>query len=690
MQSARPRFVLPRERSCDVEPIHVPGAIQPHGLLLLFDAASETLAHWAGDVDLFLGVMPEVGNPAGKLLGLRLRNLVGQRLLIAGEEAIYVGLINPPGRAPLSASVSRTGSFISVELEPAGDESSPAAILERVRSVSDRMIAISSLLGAYDVAVAHIRAITGYDHVMVYRFLPDGSGSVVAEARAPDVTALLDHRFPASDIPAQARDLYRRNLIRVIPDVSYEPAPLRPASAIQIDMSHGVLRSVSPIHLQYLENMGVGASMSVSILVKGELWGLIACHHRVARGIMAESRLLCRHVGTALSAFILSFGHAENARRSAECAVALENTLKSLSGATDPERTLRSSANQLATLVGSGGFALLAGGELVAGAGALPEAGLLSELALQVEAELADHESFATDRLGERLNDAPMVLAEASGVLAVRVEASRPLLALWVRPEQVEEISWAGDRRVKDAAIDPLRTLTPRKSFATWRETVRGHSRPWTRHEIDVVEQFQARAEFIMQRHRLKQLNQELAEANAALSELVTTDALTGLPNRRLFDERLAGAWQRALREQSSIAIVTIDVDQFKKYNDRFGHPAGDECLRQVAAAIGAGHREVDVGARLGGEEFGLLLPDTDADAAAVVAERVRLAVEQLGLAHPMNSGGVVTISLGIAAGTPAQWEDTTGLIRAADEALYIAKDMGRNRTCTANPKRST
>ena len=189
-----------------------------------------------------------------------------------------------------------------------------------------------------------------------------------------------------------------------------------------------------------------------------------------------------------------------------------------------------------------------------------------------------------------------------------------------------------------------------------------------------------------MQRHRLKQVNQELGQANAALSCLATTDALTGLPNRRLFDERLTAAWQRARREQSSIALVAIDVDHFKNYNDRFGHPAGDECLKQVAAAISAGHREVGGGARLGGEEFGLLLPDIDADAAIIVAERVRSAVERLGLEHPLNPGGRVTISLGIAAGSPAHWSDPSDLVRAADEALYEAKTSGRNKICTATP----
>lgn len=688
MQSASPLPVSLPKPSCDAEPIHIPRSIQPHGLLLLFDVATHTLAHWAGDADRLLGIEPAVGLRADELLGAPLDELIGSRLLVAGEEAACVGSIKPVGREPLTATVSRTGCFISIELEPAGDVGNTTAALERVRAVSDEIGAMPTLADAYDRAASNIRAITGYDRVMVYEFLTDGSGSVVAEARSPDVTAYMHHRFPASDIPVQARDLYRRNLVRVIPDVSYIPAALRPESgAAPIDMSHCVLRSVSPVHLQYLKNMGVGASMSVSLVVGGKLWGLIACHHRSARNVSADARLLCRHVGTSLSAFILSFAHAENALRNALSSAALEDVLKSLRAASDPEHTLRSSAEQLARLVDCGGFALLADGELVGGTGRLPNARQLHELAPLLEERLVGRESFATDRLGEVFADAPAMFARASGALAVRVDASRPLLAVWLRPEQVEEISWAGNPRVKEVATEPLKKLTPRRSFATWREMIRGRSRPWTWHETNVVELFRGRSEYTIQRHRLKLLVQELGEANAILSTLATTDALTGLPNRRLFDDRSTTAWKRAIRDRSCLAVIAIDIDYFKKYNDRFGHPAGDECLKQVAAAIDGGHRQVDVAARLGGEEFGMLLPDIDARGAAVLAERVRVAVERLRLDHPLNDTGIVTISLGIAAGLPAQWGDPARLMNAADQALYEAKASGRNRVCTATPQ---
>lgn len=672
------------EPTCATEPIHVPGSIQSHGLLLLFDAASGKLEQWAGDFDRLLGIEPAAGCRARDLLGVTLDQLIGPRLLIAGDEAVYVGRVLPRDRALLAVEAHLTGRFIAIELQPADADGGATSALERVRTISGRIDDMVALADAGNAAAELVREIIGFDRVMVYRFLADGSGSVIAESRTTEATTFCNHRFPASDIPPQARELYRHNLIRSIADVAATPRPIEARRGeAPVDMSHCVLRSISQIHIQYLKNMGLGASLSISLVVDGELWGLIACHHGERRIVPLEAQLLCRHVGTSLSAFIRSSDQAEKARFDELQRVALESGLRSLQSSNDPERKLETSASELKALVPCGGFALLADGELVAQAGRVPDTDTLRTLATLVEARLKSCDSYRTDRVGVALPAAPAMATTASGVLAVELEASRPLLALWLRPEQVEEISWAGDPFTKDAA-GPLAALTPRRSFATWREIVRGRSRPWMWHEINAVELFKSRAGYTLQRHRLKQLNLQLAEANAGLNELATTDPLTGLPNRRLFEQRMRAEWQRASRAETSLGLVAIDVDHFKQYNDRFGHPAGDECLRQVAAAIDAARRSVDMAARIGGEEFALLLPDVDLGSTALVAERVRRAIEQLGLDHPHNAGGVVTISIGTAVGSPAGAADASALMIAADDALYDAKANGRNRVAAS------
>lgn len=668
------------EYTCDAEPIHIPSSIQRHGLLLLLDAESGKLAHWAGDFDRLVGLTPSTGLSARELLGTALDDLIGSCLLNAGDEPVHVGCIRPQGRPSLAIMAHRTGRFVAVELVEAAPEGTAASALDQVRAISHRIAASNTLAEAFDGAAEQVRSITGFDSVMVYRFLDDGAGSVIAESRAAHATSYLGHRFPASDIPRQARDLYRRNLVRAIPDVSGQPAAIEPApGAPPIDMSQCILRSVSPVHIQYLKNMGVGASMSISLLVDGELWGLIACHHYRPRAVPVESQLLCRHVGTSLSAFVLSFREAENARLAAIQAVALESILHGIRSSSDPERRLRTSAEELKRLIDCGGFVLLADSELIAGAGQFPGADKLRELSPLLEAQLRGRESYSTDRLAEALAAAAATGSDAGGVLAVRVEASRPLLALWLRPEQIEEIEWAGDPRLSRGSPGPAKPLTPRRSFGTWREIVRGRSRPWERRDIDAVELFRTRVGYGIQRHRLKQLNEELSETNALLNTLATTDPLTGLSNRRLFERRLRDEWERALRQNGSLALVAIDVDHFKKYNDCFGHPAGDECLKRIAGAIGAACRSIDIAARVGGEEFALLLPGANTSAAASLAERVRERVQRLGLDHPDDEHGVVTISLGVAAASPSETGGISELLSAVDEALYQAKANGRN-----------
>lgn len=668
-------------RSCDAELIHIPGSIQPHGLLLLFEVGTEALAHWAGGVQRLLGTEPRSGLSAAELLGAPLSQLIGSRQLQVGDEAVHIGYARANGRHALGIMAHRTDQFIAVELQEAAVQTGDASSLDQVRAISQRIGSCGTLVAACEAAADLVRSITNFERVMIYQFLDDFSGSVIAESRTSQAAAYLNHRFPASDIPPQARELYRRSLLRAIPDVNYEPARIEPALAgPPVDMSYSVLRSVSPVHIQYLKNMEVGASMSVSVLVDGNLWGLIACHHHTAMPVTFEAQLLCRHVGTSLAGIARTFQLAEQARLQTLQTAALELVLHGVRSSNDPERRLRTSSDELKCLISCGGFVLLDDGKLVAGSGEFPEGYQLRTMATFVEAQLRRRTSYATDRLSEVFADGAGMASCASGILGVRLQAWRPLLAVWIRPEQIEEITWAGDSRASADSPEHPKSLTPRHSFASWRELVRGRSRPWLQHEASAVESFRTRIGYAMQRHRLKQANGELNEANSLLKSLATTDPLTGLPNRRLFDQRLEAEWERVSRLGGSFGVVAIDVDHFKKYNDGFGHPAGDECLKLVAGAITASGRAIDTPARLGGEEFAMLLPDVDVNGASAAGERVRQAVERLKVEHPNNGGGVVTISVGVALGSAAGTGRPSEVMAAVDRALYEAKAGGRNR----------
>jgi diguanylate cyclase (GGDEF)-like protein/PAS domain S-box-containing protein len=183
-----------------------------------------------------------------------------------------------------------------------------------------------------------------------------------------------------------------------------------------------------------------------------------------------------------------------------------------------------------------------------------------------------------------------------------------------------------------------------------------------------------------------KAAERRLQQANVALQRLSLVDAVTDVANRRQFDRALADEWARAIRAGTSIALVLVDVDHFKPYNDRYGHPAGDDCLRRIAAVLGRTLlRAGDVVARYGGEEFGAILPLTDIDAATAVAERMRRSVEALAMPHGAVPLGVVTISGGVAATRPEMGSNPLDLVALADAALYEAKAAGRNRVVTAD-----
>jgi len=230
--------------ACEREPIRIPGSIQPHGLLLAVDADGVVRAASDNAEALW---RPVLGHALGELFDLDRLPFDAAR---SAENAQHVGTIEG-----FDVFAHRSGEHLLVELERRADAVGTAEALAGLLASATAIGEAADLGTAAEAAAEAVRTITGYDRVMVYRFLPDGSGQVIAEAREPTIDPLLNHRYPASDIPRQARALYLTNRIRVIADVGYEPVPLRsPGEAI--DLGGALLRSVSPVHIQYLKNDG--------------------------------------------------------------------------------------------------------------------------------------------------------------------------------------------------------------------------------------------------------------------------------------------------------------------------------------------------------------------------------------------------------------------------------------------------
>jgi chemotaxis family two-component system sensor kinase Cph1 len=504
--------------ACDREPIHIPGSIQPYGLLLIADLATQTVTGGAGAIEERL-TPSWLGRPLSTLLAQPVDQAIAR--VTSTPETVAPLAAVPGRREAFDATLHLSGNYLLVELEPQADAAlSAAAILAQLDAIGGSFERAGDLQTLCDRAAAGFRELTGFDRVMIYRFLDDGAGVVVGEDRDPALSSFMNHHFPASDIPRQARALYIRNRVRVIPDATYTPAPIRwgKAEKRNLDLSDASLRSVSPIHLQYLHNMGITASASVSIVKDGLLWGLVACHHRQPRELSYEIRTACRALAGGLARQIRAKEEAEVYRERIRLRQS-EDALVSRFEADAPfDLFFKAHADDLRAMLDADGFATVQGGD-VHTAGIVPAGADLKALA-QWLVQRATVEPFATAMLGERYPAAEAYREIASGVMAVALAADVPTLMIWFRVEKLETVEWAGNPH-KGQTSDPNAILTPRSSFEAWRETVRGRARRWTISEVEAANRLRRALFDMRQTRRLRELNRELAATIAEKEALI-------------------------------------------------------------------------------------------------------------------------------------------------------------------------
>ncbi|SFO42326.1 Bacteriophytochrome (light-regulated signal transduction histidine kinase) [Geodermatophilus obscurus] len=462
---------------CAEEPIAVPGAIQPHGALLAVTEPDLAVVVASANAAEVLGATPAT---LADVLGTA--DLDRLRAALDGDLAEADPLRVAPGGREADLVLSRSGGLLVTEWEPvAGAGEAGAAWHRRLPRVLQRLSAPTTLEGLTAVLAREVRALTGFDRVMVYRFDAGWNGEVVAEDRRPDLEPFLGLHYPAGDIPAQARALYATNWLRLIPDASYAPVPLDPpllpGTGAPLDLSGAMLRSVSPVHLEYLANMGVTASMSVSLIDRGQLWGLVACHsysgpHRPSVADRTAAEFLGRTASLLLHTTVEA-GDREAvvavSRREADLAAAVGRSPRA------PAAALVDGDVTALDLLPAAGAAVRLGGRLHL-LGTTPPADRVAAL---VPAVL--RAGGGTDRLPLDLPGLDDLAADASGVLAVEVGGGRGDFLAWFRPETPREVSWGGDPSTSEVTDG---RLSPRRSFARWTETVRGTARPWRAHEV--------------------------------------------------------------------------------------------------------------------------------------------------------------------------------------------------------------
>ena len=486
--------------NCDREPIHRPGAILPHGAMLVLDAETLEILQVAGDLTGLLGASPEdlLGNPAKTIF--RPEQIENLRALSANFSLQKPRhLLDPQMRVfadkPLDASLHRSDGVLVVEFEAAatGDRfaADPLAAVQEMVEGLDRAGSIAALC---QMAAERVRNVAAYDRVLVYRFMEDGAGWVIAESKKDGLDPFLDLHYPAADIPKQARALYVKNGLRLITQVNYQPAPLIPVNNPQtgnpLDMSQAVLRDVSPIHREYLRNMGIDASMSISIIIGGTLWGLIACHHYAPRRLPRHLRAVCELFGSMFSYQLEVFDKRDQFNARLTSRMVLQSLMLNLASADDYARGLTEQSPNLLDYIGGGTNALgdhQQGGVAVSVKGALTFLGTTPN-SIQIERLVdwlnacipADEGVYATDRLGEVWEPAKEYADVAAGLLVISVSPDPSDLIIWFRPELLATVQWAGEPKKSVAEDSDGDILTPRKSFEMWKETVRGRGPPWT------------------------------------------------------------------------------------------------------------------------------------------------------------------------------------------------------------------
>jgi chemotaxis family two-component system sensor kinase Cph1 len=640
---------------CALEPIRTPGAAQAHGVIVVVDRSSFDIIQVSENSAVLLGAeaVTLLDRPLAELVGAhdvaRLSEVLDGQSSASNPVAITVS-----GR-DFDVIVHATDDTVIVDFEPVdaeADNHSAAAMYEAIM----RLSRASTLATLWAETARELRALTGFDRVMIYHFHPDSHGEVVAEERAAEMEPYLGLHYPASDIPAQARDLYLTKLSRVIATSEDTASTLVSNSSTVLDLSTSELRAVSPHHLQFMRNMGQASTMSLSLVHDGELIGMITCAHRTPRRLPFVLRQGLEILATQVALQISSMRAIEQLTRQVQVRSIRSRLLGQLSERDDiGTALLRGEVTVLDLVPADGAILHLDGVSTALGTTPTPEvAGVVVEWLASETAGLGAQ----TDALALDYPDIAPLMPGVAGLLLLPLGGEGSYLA-WFRREISQSVDWLGNM----TAANRLSPLSPRSSFSSWTESVDGRALPWDGLELEASELCRDLDGVLLRR------------AESRLAALALHDPLTALPNRRLLMDRLEHALTKYARGEE-LALLFVDLDGFKAINDTWGHEAGDELIVHAAMQIVAATRTQDTVARLGGDEFVIMCEDTTIEEADIVAARL---VEVIG--RPFISAGrelSVTASVGVTAANLNF--SATELIRAADSAMYRAKALGRNR----------
>jgi len=522
----------------DLEPTYTTGYIQPHGILFALHEPALTIVQVSENTYEWLGLKPKkyLNQPLSCLLSEN--EIYTVRQCLAGDfnhvNPLRLELNTPHGKIVAYGVVYRTGVIAILEIEFGQRTPAQANLSERddltyfdfhrqVKSPIEALQKAKNLDELCTQLVANVRHINGFDRVMIYRFSPSGDGEVIAESVRPDLVPYLGLHYPASDLTTQVRHLLTLNHLRFLPDIKYTPVALvpklNPITQAPLDLSWSALRSVSPCHVEYMQNMGVRASMTISLMRDQQLWGLIACHHTEPKLIPYFQRTVCEFFGQMGAFEIKAKEELEDRDYQIELNTLKASFFKSISQQSDVLDALTESPTNLLNLVGATGVVISYHEQLIV-LGKTPSQDVLKPLIASLISRLETDDIVQSVCLAKDYPDAESYCKVASGLLAMAIASTENFYILWFRPEVSQTVTWAGNPNKPEMVDDRGEVrLSPRKSFAAWQENVQHTALPWKLCEYEAALELRNAIIHVTLRHaaELSKLNIELERSNIDL-----------------------------------------------------------------------------------------------------------------------------------------------------------------------------
>jgi len=519
--------------NCDIEPIHIPGQIQSHGFLIVIDVDlviryySDNLTDYITNTtfDLLGKPLPDFES----LLGSNYQPNFISQLVISGRGSENFERTNPTPIDIAGSSyyliLSASNGYTLLEFEIANSNFDLDVQSMMGKSIA-KILSYRNVQQLLDNAAMQVRQIIGYDRIMIYRFAEDGHGEVVAEEKNSDLNSWLGLHYPASDIPKQALELYKLNLTRLIADVHSVPSKISTSAnnSDPLDLTYSQLRAVSPIHIQYLKNMGVASSFSISLKYKDELWGLIACHHYSPRFIDYKSREYAKLIGQILSS-ALEFRQDEDDQRTENIfKLNLEKLARQLMHGDNTESSLTEKEVTILSVIEASG-AILVYNNKIYKLGITPGDEQLGDLMKWIKHTVAEP-LYYSENLSAIYPESTAYKEIASGIMVSVISRKLGDYMVWFRPEEITTINWSG-KPEKHVGLNAngLLQISPRHSFEVWSETKSGLSARWTLAEMSAVIRLKEEINYAtnLKAGTARQMNERLKEAYEELESFSYT-----------------------------------------------------------------------------------------------------------------------------------------------------------------------